>query len=338
MKDERFYQIIHRELTGQLEVEDRKELRSLESDPDFAHVRKELKSIWDVSEEYFPKESFDKDAAKARFMERISNEKESVSQAKPSNLKLLTAIAMVITITVLALIYFAFQQSQITEEPQVIEQLEYAVLEDGSEIWTNEYAIVQVANFENSAERIVSLAGEAYFRVPYIEDKPFIVDLGNGDRLQVVGTSFNVKVDQTKREHTVHVNQGRVIISSESNPELTLELSEGQYGIYNATEGTSVPYQSNQSFSFFSEDLTFENAPLPTVLAKVEKYFKVKFDISDDAALNNCLITSTTPLLDNFTVPEIIEVLRAVHESVKFERISDRKYKVSGTCPPGQLE
>lgn len=67
------------------------------------------------------------------------------------------------------------------------------VLDDGSEVWLNAGSKLEYpATFENASERRVRIEGEAFFEIKRDTCCPFCVELGDGECIRVLGTSFNV--------------------------------------------------------------------------------------------------------------------------------------------------
>src|SRR5690606_25451661 len=70
---------------------------------------------------------------------------------------------------------------------------QYAItLPDGSKVWLNAASTLNFPQSFSPSERLVQLEGEAYFEIAHRPNQPFIVE-SNGQRIQVLGTHFNVK-------------------------------------------------------------------------------------------------------------------------------------------------
>lgn len=148
------------------------------------------------------------------------------------------AVALVL-ITSLTLYRMAGQESQepdqlIAEGPARGEkkvervnprgQKSVLILPDGSKVWLNvDSKLTYTRDFTKRNKREVHLDGEAFFNVVHNESSPFIVHTSSSIRIEVLGTSFNVKSykdDQTVE--TVLVN-GKVSIDKLEENGLTLE-------------------------------------------------------------------------------------------------------------------
>lgn len=66
-------------------------------------------------------------------------------------------------------------------------------LSDGTKVTLNANTSLSYPEEFTGESREVSLRGEAFFDVSHNPDKPFMVATGNGMKIQVLGTEFNVK-------------------------------------------------------------------------------------------------------------------------------------------------
>lgn len=328
MNDDRLYQLIHRELTQQLSAEELKEISQLKEKPEFGRVYSQLTTVWNISDEYFPSQTFDVQSAKKKFKERIATESKPATDtfSKPW---LIGALITLIALTILIATYFSRVENAPTPNTEIINELEYALLPDNSQIWTNENSSLSYQWNDNASDRIVTLQGEAYFDISDDPSRSFVIEMGQGDVLEVVGTAFNLAANPETREHEVYVNRGKVRMYNKANPDLGIEVLEGQYGLFNAAAGTIFTENMKESYSFFAEELKFRNTPLPVVLEKVGKFFNIKFDY-DQQSIENCLVSS--PLMDDFGLYEIFEVLQGIYPVLEFEKITEHQYEVSGVC------
>ena len=66
------------------------------------------------------------------------------------------------------------------------------MLPDGTKVWLNAASSLTYPVSFTGTERRVSVKGEAYFEVTENKARPFIVDIGSGSSIEVLGTHFNV--------------------------------------------------------------------------------------------------------------------------------------------------
>lgn len=152
------------------------------------------------------------------------------------------------------------------------------VLPDGSGIVINRNSTLQYAADYNKADRKVLLHGEGYFNVVTDKDRPFIVHSG-ALKIQVLGTSFNVKEDNVNT--VVAVTTGKVKLYTAKRE---LIVVAGQTGTY--VKGTEELLLSNNidanSFSYATGDFSFQDMPLPDICRHLENTFGVKIILNNE--------------------------------------------------------
>ena len=107
------------------------------------------------------------------------------------------------------------QQMGVTvERPQVVMTADDGmrlVLDDGSEVWLNAGSKLEYpATFENASKRCVRIEGEAFFEIKRDTCRPFCVELGDGECIRVLGTSFNVNAYAGNGRHVTTLVTGRI--------------------------------------------------------------------------------------------------------------------------------
>ena len=84
-------------------------------------------------------------------------------------------------------------------------------LPDGSQVWLNAGSKLEYpATFENASERRVRIEGEAFFEIKRDTCCPFCVELGDGECIRVLGTSFNVNAYAGNGRHVQPIVTGRI--------------------------------------------------------------------------------------------------------------------------------
>lgn len=161
------------------------------------------------------------------------------------------------------------------------------VLPDGSGIVINRNSNLQYAADYNKDDRKVLLQGEGYFDVVADKDRPFIVESG-ALKIQVLGTSFNVKEDNVNT--VVVVTTGKVKLYTAKR---TLIVAAGQTGTYvNATEELLLSDNIDaNSISYATGDFSFQDMPLPDICRHLENTFGVKIILNNEQ-LSQCSMSA----------------------------------------------
>ncbi|TWV96881.1 FecR family protein [Chitinophaga pinensis] len=161
------------------------------------------------------------------------------------------------------------------------------VLPDGSGIVINRNSTLQYAADYNKDDRKVLLEGEGYFNVVADKERPFIVHNG-ALKIQVLGTSFNVKEDTGRT--IVTVTAGKVKLYTEDHE---LIVAAGQTGTY--LPATDELLLSNSvdanSISYATGDFSFQDMSLPDICHHLENTFGVQI-ILNNAQLSQCRMSA----------------------------------------------
>lgn len=321
MKSE-IYHIIADQLRGKISAEDREILNVwIESSADNRKTYDELVFLWEHSGNIGSVEPVI-DEEWQRF-----NESKSTAGNDPKRISYFTAwpplfkIAAVLIPFILLSItgFIVYNQSLKKQWITVVSGIEkkHLVLYDSTEIWLNQNSTISYP--KNLAhQRRVKLNGEAYFKVSKDGTK-FRVDAGKS-LVQVVGTQFMVENDLDSITR-VTVDEGRVIFYSKSAANKQLSLSAGEKGTLVHDQNRLIKERefSNNTSSWTSNHLVFNNTPLSQVKSDLEKYFDVNLAFSD--SMENCLFSGEfhDPQLTN--ILEIIAVATSGTISQKEELI-----------------
>jgi len=176
------------------------------------------------------------------------------------------------------------------------------LLPDGSTVFLNGNSQLIYPGKFLAKTRVVSLRGEAFFKIKKNKRRPFIVKTKSA-RIQVFGTSFNVNAPEGQTTVEVLVKTGVVGLSSEDNPAHPLILHPGEFGLLkdNKTAKSSVPdinYLSWQTKVFH-----FKQEKLVRVVKVLNRAYAKNIVLSADS-LRHLHLTST---YDNVSLGTILE-------------------------------
>ena len=202
-------------------------------------------------------------------------------------------------------------------------------LSDGSLIILKKGSRISYSPAFNGATREVYLSGEGYFEVAKNPAKPFLI-YANGLVTKVLGTSFVIKAYPADKNVTVEVKTGRVAVFAQSDPRIVKKTA--------TRELDGVLLMPNQRIVYVRDEIrlaksliadpqptaalpagqgfAFEDAPVPTVFAALEKAYEVDI-VYDEALLANCPLTATLadqPLFDKLDI--ICRVIEARYELI----------------------
>lgn len=153
-------------------------------------------------------------------------------------------------------------------------QVNQVFLADGTRIWVNSETQLTVPDIFTDEERVVQLNGEAYFEVAKDSKRPFRVKL-NGQQIEVLGTSFNVKAYNNSDEIETTLETGSIRLKTGNH--ITL-LTPGEQCLYDRSLNKLIlskvdPY----SFSAWKDGrFEFQNEELLEVFKIVERWYDVE--------------------------------------------------------------
>ncbi|MCH2234823.1 MAG: FecR family protein [Crocinitomicaceae bacterium] len=249
----------------------------------------ETKSIWEITGQVKIKPVVvDGDKAWKKVNEEISDDK--VVKLAPRKNRTWIGIAAAVIILVGLSIFFrpGGDDSISMTNLQAKNELLETELPDGSLIALNTNSIISYPeNFEGN-ERRVELKGEAFFDVERDETKPFIIDLPNDFEVRVLGTSFNIKADESETTTEVFVASGKVEVSTkndkvylEKNEKAIIDNSTGKITKVEANTSNTDLFWKNRILDFNGEMITEVCSVLTEVYEK-----EVRWECGENLPLN----------------------------------------------------
>jgi ferric-dicitrate binding protein FerR (iron transport regulator) len=154
------------------------------------------------------------------------------------------------------------------------------ILADGTKVWLNAGSHFAFPQRFNVQKREVFLEGEAYFEVTKNSKQPFIVSTQKID-VEVLGTKFNLSAYQSDNFCETVLLEGAVKVQDKGKLfKDKINLSPNQKATYYADKKeiirTIVP-NTEMYISWIKGWCQFSNENMVVVLAKLERYYNVKF-------------------------------------------------------------
>ncbi|UZR97375.1 FecR family protein [Chondrinema litorale] len=157
-------------------------------------------------------------------------------------------------------------------------------LSDGTFIKLNADSEIKFPEKFSGKTREVYLTGEAFFEVEKDPKRPFIIHTGN-ILTKVLGTTFNIRAYPEDQDVEIALVEGKVAINKESNSaENTIYLQPSDVMSYNKAQDkitTTSNVDLSKIISWRSNQLIFENASFDVIVKKLERWYGVKFTISN---------------------------------------------------------
>jgi transmembrane sensor len=147
------------------------------------------------------------------------------------------------------------------------------VLVDGTKVWLNAGSTLTYnPNLIESGERVVKVTGEAYFEVAKDKKHPFIVN-SSGQRIEVLGTHFNVNTYNSEANIITTLAEGSVKVTTKLN---TSFLKPGQQSI---TANGAITVQTadlETALAWKDGKMYFKDAAVEDVMNQIARWYNVK--------------------------------------------------------------
>lgn len=201
------------------------------------------------------------------------------------------------------------------------------VLPDGSKVWLNAASSLKYPARFDAEQRLVELTGEGYFEIEKNGGKaPFIV-MSNHQRIEVLGTMFNVNayteescIRTTLLNGGVRVSAlndnygGRVITAGTLRPGEQSELSGNGLVVSEGNTEAALAWKNG--------NFQFENEDIHVIMRKIARWYDV--DVEYHGSMKGKILSGVISKYKS--VQEVLKMME-ITETVSFT-IKDRKIEV----------
>lgn len=337
MKEERFYHLVRRTLSGAASTEEAAELQQLiNTDEQLAIL---YRQVFPGGEEERDEDSEALLAYSAHYARmQIAGLFDPVPEERarrPRRIKMyvLPAAACLLVIALAGAWWFGLRDHSLAGREIKTQKgsRSHVVLPDGSEVWLNANSSIVYKGDFNRTGRELTLTGEAYFKVVKNADKPFIIQAGVL-QVKVLGTTFNIRsyADEPNIETTLE--SGSVEITLNDQPGNTIQLKPGQklrvdnslHSAYGNDSTLSQPADPAAHMLLLSKmkvdtagnatadaawkegKLVFDGDDFQRVASKIEKWYNVTV-VAENKHLHS---SSFTGVFDNKSLETVLSTLR----------------------------
>lgn len=290
-------EVIARYLAGEAGAEDRweVELWMNESETNRTHFAK-LKHLWERTGSVTSYENADVDVDKAwnKFKSKAINRSDHNAATEPKARLLWPYFVRVAAVLVAGLAIYLIYQTYV-KVPAHGEMLmaskdliENDTLPDGTIIWLNAKSQLRFPGKFPKNKRLVSLQGEAFFKVAPNSQKPFVINVGAAI-VTVLGTSFYVRAYDSLSAMEVGVEEGRVRVRSYGK-EVILNGGDRISIQKDEQEVSKLMLYNPNDVYWKSETLVFQGETLANVFSRLEQAYGIIIDVEDPRILK-CRLT-----------------------------------------------
>jgi ferric-dicitrate binding protein FerR (iron transport regulator) len=223
----------------------------------------------------------------------------------------------------------ATAQIEISAAPGQISKIH---LPDGSEVWLNAGSKLTYPQQFTGNKRLVSLAGEAYFKVQADKKHRFEVNLPCGLMASAYGTEFNISTYSDDKNMEITLVTGCLEVDL-PDVESNSILRPAQKVMYYkdsktwATTGADLPVTT----AWKDGKLLFRHAPIAELTAKLSRRFNVDIELKGKE-LHNYEYSAT------FTTESIDEILHLLKQTAPINyKIIEAKQNQEGAYPKRKI-
>lgn len=326
--------LIYKSLREGLTAEEQFKLDDwLKKDAGNQEIAKQVELAWNLSKEPMVDVNIDVDEEYGRLWSRIEADQKTTAKVVKLNRWNFIAVAASIAVLLTVALFFWNQQEVINPVlVQAKEELKMIELPDGTVVWLNKSSQLQYPSKFNSDQRIVELNGEAYFEVAHLNNQPFIVK-ADGIDVQVLGTSFNVKDNDSDQTTEVWVESGKVQLNAK-NGSTSPVLKAGTYISFDQKQQQFSKLQkleNNNHLVWKSKMYKFSDATI-TEIQEVLKDLGVNLALEKAHQLN-CKYSRTGSIdFQTVNVEEFLSSVASIHNAT-LEKISETHFRILGGVP-----
>ena len=364
MNEDFYINLIYKKLSEEITPPEQEQLAAwiAESETN-QQIAKDVEMVWNVSGDLDPPQTqldIDLDKEFAALEERIQKEEQALSQivkkrtlqkfeadkgsgaiVKPINatvekkkgvnpralFSIAASIALVLFSSALLWNYFGPNSASSAKwvEVQSNENSQVIKLADNSVVNLNANSWLKYPKTFDDKNRVVELKGEAFFEVNHNPANPFIVET-IGEKITVLGTSFNVRAYEAEAGVVVQVETGKVQLKPKNATEKVI-LEAGNQGSYvrSKQQLKKINKGSVNAFAWHSKRLQFVETPIEQVVADLEGFYRVNVEVKN-SELNKCLFTSD---FKDANINTILETISGVL-GVDVKKMNEQYYILQG--------
>lgn len=264
----------------------------------------QLRQIWDSSKELAATSTVDEEKAWQNFQHRIATPTKDAAIIENNRFPWMKIAASVVLVLGLTLaLNLLNKRNNVPNEiiAQTVQNILIDTLPDNSVVTLNKKSSIRYLSKFNGKKREIALQGEAFFNVTPDKEKPFIITV-NDVKVEVVGTSFNVKNENGNTE--VVVETGIVRVTKNGR---TTELVAGQKLLLTSNDSlVSKEQVTDKLYNYYrSKEFVCDDTPLWKLVEVLNEAYDANIVIGRKE-LNGLLLNTT---FNNESLDNILEII-----------------------------
>lgn len=153
-------------------------------------------------------------------------------------------------------------------------------LSDGTNVWLNACSEMTYPASFSEKTRHVSLKGEAYFDVSKDAEHPFVVQTKKCD-IKVLGTKFNVQVDESDCEFSAALLEGSIELTNRMKPGPSIRLTPMQKAEWTGGRMVVDSIRNLDNYRWKEGLICFEDIRFADLMKRFEKTYDIRIVIQN---------------------------------------------------------
>ncbi len=186
------------------------------------------------------------------------------------------------------------------------------VLPDGTKVWLNSASSLHYPVAFSGKTRTVEMTGEGYFEIAPDAQKPFIVQVGEDEKIEVLGTRFNVnsyreegEIKTTLQDGSIRVMGGAKSVILKPNEMAGFDKETGDMEIGKANVDAVIAWKNGLFY--------FDNTNIKEIMAQVSRWYNVKV-VYGTKELDHKIYSGTLPRYSEVSaLLKMLEMTGTVH-------------------------
>ena len=192
------------------------------------------------------------------------------------------------------------------------------VLADGSKVWLNAASSIRYPVSFTGNNRNVEMTGEVYFEVAKDATKPFIVNISQGARVEVLGTHFNIKAYNDDPDIKTTLLEGKV---KAANTNKEVILKPGEQAILSHTSLTiNQSPDLDEVMAWKNGRFEFGGNTIEPIMQQVARWYNVDIEYSGPKPTDN-FMGGTSRQANVSELLKILEQTKAVRFHIEEKKI-----------------
>ena len=306
MSREFYTSLLYRSFSESLSHQEKTDLDRWLENAENARYAEEIREAWQLAEGYRQVQGMNLDEEFSNLQQRLKVHPTVDAPAKIRSFPWRWAIAaafLIMTGTMTMRFFSSDQNGQTMEATTATEPIS---LDDGSVVWLNSGAKLQLAPNFGKEHRRMKLTGDAFFDVKHNSTLPFEVGT-DSEIIQVLGTKFHVS--QSVGESKVQLVEGRLRLQKLTGEHLVDLVAGEVFTLDRNRDDFAVTATLDQNaFAWKSDTLIFIGNPLSNVLATLEHHYQAEIQV-ENQIMESCLLHAS---FEQLPLDEVIETIASI--------------------------